>query len=385
MIERHNSIHLAIDAVGARYGGSATELLDILQTVIDDLRIDRVTLFCSPPEKRIFDLPIATKLFESPQNLVDRNYPIRLLWYERLLGTECKKIGADILFIASNFGRAGFDIPHVTYVQQSLPFSQEAMNTLPTKDRFINRVRRTVMRRSCRKASRVICQSSTMQNWLIEAFQLDPARLTTIYTVPKSLPVYNRSKSLSGEENIATEITGRLLYVGVEYPYKKLETLVSGFDLIRRRFSNAILRLTLPPDHPYSVKPGVECLGYLNDEQLSDAYQGSDILVLPSLVESGPQSPIEAMSLGTPVLVANRPYAHDICEDAALFFDPLSPEDLAEKAIKLLTDQTLRKTLIERGYALIEKRRAEKPYQKIVDILVDIATSSRNKQTPNYS
>lgn len=380
-----SNIHLAIDAVGARYGGSATELLDILQTVIDDPRIDKVTLFCSPPEKRLFDLQCSTKLFEAPQNLVDKNYPIRLFWYERLLGMKCKKIGADILLIASNFGRAGFGIPHVTYVQQSLPFSSEAMATLSTKDRFINRVRRVVMRRSCRKAARVICQSSTMKNWLTEGFQLDPARLTTIYTVPKSLPIYKKSKSLFGKENTSIETPGRLLYVGVDYPYKKLETLVLGLDLIRRRFSNAVLRLTLPPDHPYSVKPGVKCLGYLNDDQLSDAYQRSDILVLPSLVESGPQPPLEAMSLGTPVLVADRPYAHDICEDAALFFDPFSPEDLAEKAIKLLTDQTLRKTLIERGYALIEKRRAEKPYQKMVDILVDVAVNSRTKQTPNYS
>ena len=197
--------------------------------------------------------------------------------------------------------------------------------------------------------------------------------------------IYNKSKSLSGKENTSIEIPGRLLYVGVDYPYKKLEKLVSGLDLIRRRFPNAVLRLTLPPDHPYSVKPGVKCLGYLNDEQLSDAYRGSDILVLPSLLESGPQSPMEAMSLGTPVLVADRPYAHDICDDAALFFDPLSPEDFAEKAIRLLTDQTLRKILIARGYALIEKRRSEKPYQKMVDILVDVATSSHTKQTPNYS
>ncbi len=191
-------IHLAIDAVGARYGGSATERLDILHTVIDDPRIDKVTLFCSPPEKRLFDLPCSTKLIEAPQKLIDKYYVLRLLWYEYLLGMECKKIGADILLIASNFGKADFNLPHVTYVQQSLPFSQEAMNTLPTKDRFINRVRRTVMRRSCRKASRVICQSSTMQNWLTEAFQLDPARLTTIYTVPKSLPIEPLAKVFFG-------------------------------------------------------------------------------------------------------------------------------------------------------------------------------------------
>ena len=129
--------------------------------------------------------------------------------------------------------------------------------------------------------------------------------------------------------------------------------------------------MTLPSDHAYGVLPGISCVGYLNDEELSKAYQTAAVLVLPSLVESGPQPPLEAMSLGTPVIVADRPYAHDICEDAAIFFDPNSPEDFAEKAIHLLSDLMLRRDLIAKGLALVESRRAAEPYKQIVQILLD--------------
>lgn len=122
-------IHLAVYAIGARYGGPATGLVDILNAVFKDPRVAQITLFCSPHEKRLFKIPYSEKLIEAPKPWIDRNYLLPMLWFDWLLGTKCKRIGADILLIASNFGRAGLGIPHVTSVQQSLPFSEEATRT----------------------------------------------------------------------------------------------------------------------------------------------------------------------------------------------------------------------------------------------------------------
>lgn len=376
-------IHLAIDAIGAKHSGSATVLTDILISVIEDPRVSKITLFCSPSHRRLFELPASEKLIEAPRPWIDGNYFFRMIWYEWLLGYQCRRIGADILLIASNFGKAGWGIPHVTNVQQSLPFSKEAIESFRSIFQTIKfSMIRWQMRRSCQSAARVLCQSSIMRKWLVDAFHLDPARVQAIYTAPRQLET---SSQLYSSQKHKLLNSYNLLYVGYDYPYKKLEAAVEALKIIKNRFPEAELTLTLPENHHYASVPGINCVGYLGEESLAQAYHDTDILVLPSLVETVGLPTLEAMSLGTPVLVADRPYAHDICENAALFFDPFSPEDLAEKAIQLLTDQNLRKTLIERGYALIEKRRAEKPYQKMVDILVDVATSSRTKRTPNYS
>ena len=378
-------MHLAIDAIGAKHSGSATVLTDILNSVIEDPRVSKITIFCSPSHRRLFELPTSEKLIEAPRPWIDANYFFRMIWYEWLLGLTCRFLRVDVLLIASNFGKALFGIPHVTNIQQSLPFSEEAVSSFGS---IFKTVRfgavRWQMKRSCQSAACVTCQSLVMKEWLTEAFHLDPARVQAIYTAPRPLEPSNRSNSLR-KQNLQEGDCYRLLYVGSDYPYKKIDTAINALELIRRRFPATELTLTLPKNHHWSSLSGINCVGYLNDERLAQAYHDTDILVLPSLVETVGLPTLEAMSLGTPVLVADRPYAHDICENAALFFDPLSPEDLAEKAIKLLTDQVLRKILIERGLALIERRRAEKPYQKIVDILIDVATSSRSKQTPNYS
>ncbi len=367
-----NPIHLAIDAVGGKFGGIAAGLIGILEAALNDSRVSTITLFCTPPEKRLFKIPSAAKLVQVPKPWVDKNYALRILWYEWLLGFECKRIKADALLVSDNYGRGGFGVPYATYVRQSLPFSHEALDLLSMMDRFINRIRKYEILSSCRNASKVICQSDVMKDWLTDSFGLDPARVVTVYSSPKRLCVTSNA-TLFPEANIQSDNSRRLLYVGCDYPYKKLDTAVYGMESIRQQFATTELTLTLPIDHHYASLPGVKCIGYLGDEQLAEAYISADVLVLPSLVESGPQTPFEAMSFGTPVLIADRPYAHDICRHAALFFDPNSPEDFAEKAIQLLTDQGLRQTLIERGFKLVEKRRAEQPFKKIIDIVVECA------------
>jgi hypothetical protein len=59
-------LHLAIEAVGAKHGGGAVVLGDVLRAAIRSDDIERITIFCSPPEVRKFDMPPSPKLFEAP-------------------------------------------------------------------------------------------------------------------------------------------------------------------------------------------------------------------------------------------------------------------------------------------------------------------------------
>jgi glycosyltransferase involved in cell wall biosynthesis len=364
-------INLAIDAMGTRYGGGANELIGILNAAVAEKSISKITLFCSPGEKRLFRIPVADKLTQVEKPWVDKNLALRILWYEWGLGIECRKLGADLLFVSANFGRARFGVPHVTYIQQSLPFSTEALESLQSvAERSKNRARNWEMKRSCGSAMKIICQSNLMKRWISSRYEVLEEKIATVYHAPRRLDPGSPSFGTSG--HIITNPGGpRILYVGSDAPYKKIDTLVQGLPLISRVAPEAEALLTLPVDHPYVSVPGLRCLGYLMDGDLAKAYIEANVLVLPSLVETVGMPALEAMSLGTPVMVADRPYAHDICEDAAIFFDPHSPEDFAEKAIHLLGDAKLRQDLIAKGYALVERRRAAEPYKKIIQILVD--------------
>ena len=50
-----------------------------------------------------------------------------------------------------------------------------------------------------------------------------------------------------------------------------------------------------------------------------------------------------------PILTSDLPFATDTCRDAALYFDPVDPADIAEKIIRLASDPALQAELVSNG------------------------------------
>src|SRR3546814_15007679 len=57
-------------------------------------------------------------------------------------------------------------------------------------------------------------------------------------------------------------------------------------------------------------------------------YADADALLFPSLDESFGLPLVEAMTLGLPILAAERPYARSLCGDAAVYFHPSTAASL---------------------------------------------------------
>jgi len=93
----------------------------------------------------------------------------------------------------------------------------------------------------------------------------------------------------------------------------------------------------------------VEFRGFIPREELVALYKLADVLVYPSVF--GPENlpPLEAMSMGCPVIVSNYPGAREQCGDAALYVEPLDSNGWAEAVKTVLTDQGLSSRLVELG------------------------------------
>ncbi len=71
------------------------------------------------------------------------------------------------------------------------------------------------------------------------------------------------------------------------------------------------------------------------------------------------------MKMKKPILTSDLSFAHDICGDAAEYFNPLNPEDIANKIINLANDKNRQNELIKKGERRLldfetPKSRAEK-------------------------
>lgn len=151
-----------------------------------------------------------------------------------------------------------------------------------------------------------------------------------------------------------------ILYVGNVKPHKNLKNLIAAFDIIKNEISHDLVIVgkkegfitgdeSMISKALERQKDRVVFTGKVSFEDLKIYYQNASLFVFPSLYEGFGLPPLEAMASGVPVIVSNRASIPEICENAAIYFDPESPRDIADCIRQVLGDITLRSNLISKG------------------------------------
>jgi glycosyltransferase involved in cell wall biosynthesis len=162
-----------------------------------------------------------------------------------------------------------------------------------------------------------------------------------------------------------------ILYVGNVYPHKNLESLVECFQELRKDRPDLRLVLVGKEDYFYErLKRLAEAnklwlerdsqspiifAGYVPDAELEILFQKATVYVFPSLYEGFGLPPLEAMAHGCPVASSDKASMPEILGEAAAYFDPEKPGDMAAVLKRILDDQTERQSLMARGYEQIKK------------------------------
>jgi glycosyltransferase involved in cell wall biosynthesis len=90
-------------------------------------------------------------------------------------------------------------------------------------------------------------------------------------------------------------------------------------------------------------------LGPISDAELKALYMHASCLVMPSFYEGFGIPPLEAMAHGCPVVASTAKALREVCGDAALYFDPHNPSELAGQLRLVLSDAALRSRLSAAG------------------------------------
>jgi glycosyltransferase involved in cell wall biosynthesis len=148
--------------------------------------------------------------------------------------------------------------------------------------------------------------------------------------------------------------------VGNIKPYKNLGRLVEAFQKIRDHVPHDLVIVGQreglitgeSPEFFERVRGAGERIhltGYVSYEELLSLVGNADALIMPSLYEGFGLPPVEAMAAGVPVVVSRAASLPEVCGDAALYFDPLDVDDIADKLIEIASDRVLGEQLRERG------------------------------------
>ena len=113
----------------------------------------------------------------------------------------------------------------------------------------------------------------------------------------------------------------------------------------------------------------VHYLGFVDSVTLRSLYLHSIALVMPSYFGPTNLPPLEAFSLGVPVMYSNLPGMREQVGDAAFLIDLSNPKSLASGIVSLRNDPELRRLLIERGFAKIKSINDQSDLEIMNDIL----------------
>jgi glycosyltransferase involved in cell wall biosynthesis len=175
-----------------------------------------------------------------------------------------------------------------------------------------------------------------------------------------------------------------ILFVGSIEPRKNLENLVRAYISLDEGIRKDI-KLVLAGFKGWQnkeimkllkkVKSDILYLGYLPDKELGKLYNLATMLVYPSLYEGFGLPPLEAMACGCLVVVSNAASLPEVCGDAAQYVDPHDVNSIAGGIAKVLSDETLRRSLIARGLERAQLFSWEQAAKKHLEVFEDAAES----------
>jgi glycosyltransferase involved in cell wall biosynthesis len=122
------------------------------------------------------------------------------------------------------------------------------------------------------------------------------------------------------------------------------------------------------------IKKYITFLGKVDIKECPRLYQQANFLFLPTLLECFSASYPEAMISRTPIITSDLDFAKGICDNAAIYVNPLNPKQIAKKILEIHKDQKLINKLIENGLQRLKhfddyKTRSKK-YLSIIEEMV---------------
>jgi len=298
-------------------------------------------------------------------------------WREQiLLPRILKKEKADLMHFPHWNVPLFYRRPFVVTIHDLLllHYPTRAASTLgPLSYFFKNTAYRLVLNSAVRHAQHILTPCEFVKGDIVKTLNIKAEKISVTLLAP---PTNLKSSNFNNTPPPSLPTQPYILYVGVAFPHKNLLGLIRAWKIFNEKFDNSY-RLVLVGNENYFYRqlknhPLVKELsaiggpasggknkpiftGFVPDSQLAHFYQNASLYAFPSLYEGFGLPPLEAMQYDLPVVSSNATCLPEILQDAALYFNPIDPVDMATKINTALTDENLRQNLKNNGQKLLKK------------------------------
>lgn len=341
-------MRIAIDAhsVGTGLGGNESYATNLIEALAEIDSVNDYTLYVTRDEA------VARFRGRWPNFKVRSTLPhTPLIRIPLTLSAELRRHPVDVLHV--QFTSPPFAPCPVVVSIHDLSFEH-----LPeTFNRRSRAQLRFTVRRSARKAARVLALSEHTRHDIISTYKIAPNLVTAIPIAAPThfCPVDDETELQRVRQTYG--INGEyILSVGSIQPRKNLSRLLSAYEGLRRsRPKGTLPQLVLVGKRAWLYREtlkaieefgaGVIVTGYVPEADLPALYSGALCFVYPSFFEGFGLPPLEAMKCGTPVVTGDRTSLPEVVGDAGVLVNPFDTEAIASAISSLIDDSSLRSRL----------------------------------------
>ncbi len=238
---------------------------------------------------------------------------------------------------------------------------------------------------SARRAKRIVTVSHHARQEIARELHLPLERIETVYNSIGDQ--FKAAVSLESIERVRARYhlsQQYILFVSTLQARKNVSALIRAFEQLASALPDAQLVLaggisanseTIVRDAEQSPVAARICLtGRVADEDLPALYAGAQVFALPSKQEGFGLTMIEAMACGTPVVANNASCLPEVAGDAALLADADDAAVFAGALRRVLEDDSLRQTLVARGFHRAAQFRPEICARQMLEVYEQAAS-----------
>ena len=107
----------------------------------------------------------------------------------------------------------------------------------------------------------------------------------------------------------------------------------------------------------------------MSEEDKYYLLKSAGMFLFPTFYEGFGLPILEAQKVGTPVVTSNVSSMPEVAGDGAVLVDPKDPGAIAEAIYKLVSDESYKNDIIEKGLANVKRFSWEKCSREIADVI----------------
>ncbi|MDH3378074.1 MAG: glycosyltransferase family 4 protein [Gammaproteobacteria bacterium] len=308
-----------------------------------------------------------------------RNPMLNIAWHQLALPAVCGRRRFDVLFLPAASRRTPVRVPCPTVgtVHDLTPFHMAGKYD---HARMFYQTR--VLPLLLKRLTRIIAISESTKRDLLEYVGVPEHRVAVVHSAADTDMFYPRNRDAAVNRVRGYGVRAPyVIYVSrIEHPGKNHVRLIRAFESIKASDAIPHQLVLAGADwvradevrHAASESPVHDHIlftGYVHGRDLPDLYCGADVLVFPSLFEGFGLPILEAMACGVPVACSNVSSMPEIAGDAAVLFDPLDVDSIAQGLLALLASEDEHASFVRKGLYRASQFSWEKTAMQTLDVI----------------